>query len=964
MSVATPSSETDFEKTCGNEAPGEGVQWGASSWGFSGTDCSKRVNHKSGLRYGDIISLKVHRPSFDELNPDERWSDQQAFVSTLQNPLLASTELQALTTDEITRPFSLVATFEICAADDNENDQPEDLAGAKLLFGDRLRLKHCGSGNWLMIDMEKRASRNPLCATAFLSSSKSLNPTPQRAEARMRIIPKLKSTNEARSVAGNDIIKLEFVNNHFLNVTFAETRESVSCELNGLPSLKGTSKTLRESASNDSCFSVTRFHQAPLHTESSVRIGDVVRIYHAENEGFLTAAGSREDKKVCVHHESKRAANGEMESGDSNRLFVVTNPSLMRREYGGVLKPSWKDEPGDCFRLLNLASSMYLTIDSQVKYGSNGTPFSSMRLCQRDDHDMSRSYFKLIDLEDDEKSHESIDAKFGSYYCLASAHNGPMSQVQVSAMRVGVTVGNKGMVAKAVSHDQVLDAESKGLDSAQLYPHSLCNAYRLVSPTSTGLLDQVQREEVFRFNRAEASLAQDIIFATSMIHYLETFTHCILSEHDFLRLPIGAEDWGKISEAGDRSAHPKQRRQFDQVVRALSRLTLGCMETSKYGMADVYAEDGEPISKMQQLFLDHGVTQTVVHLLEVVTTDLQDRLVVLATRDDYRLSHSVVTLCWRFLKQACKKYPPAGKFIVELSLDLMICHQPLGVRVIETLVEAFHDNAPLNSLVDNTPFLQDKLISFAVSNIEEVGRVADFLDMLSNVCSDLLPGDSEETLYAHSCEAVTKALQAHPRLIMPRRYTASKRIEIDVSLITDSRPQWIDLEELKDTEFVLSTHLLQKAKCTRGFPRPVPSLQYLRSTLLLLTRLCTPDSLDRIRLLVPAEEALQCVVNANLDVKLRARYCNLLSNLHVGVPAPDASLTHWVHPRPREEPTGACEYWPELLAVLKHSPAYFHSSDERDEMLDLMTEPWVRFTAHSRTAGLVPCKFGGLRCFL
>ena len=54
-------------------------------------------------------------------------------------------------------------------------------------------------------------------------------------------------------------------------------------------------------------------------------------------QGFLTAAGGREDKKICVHHEKQQI--GKLASRNSNRLFVVTNPSLKRREYGGVLMP-------------------------------------------------------------------------------------------------------------------------------------------------------------------------------------------------------------------------------------------------------------------------------------------------------------------------------------------------------------------------------------------------------------------------------------------------------------------------------------------------------------------------------------------------------------------------------------------------------------------------------------------------
>lgn len=43
---------------------------------------------------------------------------ERVFVSTLQNPLYAAARLQAYAREDITRAFSLVATFEICPANE------------------------------------------------------------------------------------------------------------------------------------------------------------------------------------------------------------------------------------------------------------------------------------------------------------------------------------------------------------------------------------------------------------------------------------------------------------------------------------------------------------------------------------------------------------------------------------------------------------------------------------------------------------------------------------------------------------------------------------------------------------------------------------------------------------------------------------------------------------------------------
>ena len=108
---------------------------------YDGKDCSTRYKNKEQLKYGDVVSFVVQNSLQKKAGT--------SFASTMQNPLYASARLCAFTRDEITRPFSLVAAFEICAAED---DDVEDLIGTRIYFGSRIRLKHRGSGNWLTIE--------------------------------------------------------------------------------------------------------------------------------------------------------------------------------------------------------------------------------------------------------------------------------------------------------------------------------------------------------------------------------------------------------------------------------------------------------------------------------------------------------------------------------------------------------------------------------------------------------------------------------------------------------------------------------------------------------------------------------------------------------------------------------------------------------------------------------------------
>ena len=118
-------------------------------------------------------------------------------------------------------------------------------------------------------------------------------------------------------------------------------------ELNGLPALDIREHGKLEAGTGSG--SVTSFQinifdvwtphrnmPATSLAQPSVHIGDVIRLFHAEHDAFLTAAGTGEQKKVYVHaHEGKSTARAA--ARNSNRLFVISNPDSRRCELGGTV---------------------------------------------------------------------------------------------------------------------------------------------------------------------------------------------------------------------------------------------------------------------------------------------------------------------------------------------------------------------------------------------------------------------------------------------------------------------------------------------------------------------------------------------------------------------------------------------------------------------------------------------------
>ena len=134
---------------------------------------------------------------------------------------------------------------------------------------------------------------------------------------------------------------------------------------------------------------------------NSLSIGQTIRMFHSESEGYLATCGTDgQGQYLVVDTESTDGAD------HCHHLFHVVNPDLGRRASGGYIRT------GDLFRLYNFTSQAFLALDR------TGGPRGGARykLCGRHESQMAESHFMLQQLN----VRKGEPVEIGSFYMIVS----------------------------------------------------------------------------------------------------------------------------------------------------------------------------------------------------------------------------------------------------------------------------------------------------------------------------------------------------------------------------------------------------------------------------------------------------------------------------------------------------------------------------------------------------------------
>eukprot|EP01051_Picozoa_sp_SAG22_P017079 SAG22_NODE_2553_length_2452_cov_7.185295_1_plen_575_part_10 len=163
---------------------------------------------------------------------------------------------------------------------------------------------------------------------------------------------------------------------------------------------------------------------------NSLSIGQTIKIFHSESEGYLMACGNADDQSLVVDtSHSKR--------DHSRHLFHVVNPDLDRRAYGGYVRT------GDLFRLYNFASNRFLALAADTHFGRSR---SSYKLVDRSESQMAESHFML-------QEHNVLPGKpteIGRFYMILSVRHPFVEAMELLVtLRAAISATGPGQIDAA-----------------------------------------------------------------------------------------------------------------------------------------------------------------------------------------------------------------------------------------------------------------------------------------------------------------------------------------------------------------------------------------------------------------------------------------------------------------------------------------------------------------------------------
>ncbi|CAI5448230.1 unnamed protein product [Caenorhabditis angaria] len=725
---------------------------------------------------------------------------------------------------------------------EENNSEFEKRMGKSLTYGDTVQLLHVKSNKYLTVQKNSPAKRERNAMKVYLDRA-------GNEGSSFVIDPAYKHNKAGDHVSAGDKISL---------IPMAvTTNQSSHCK----PQLHLSNLKLldRETAAEVNCLNEPTEWQVfmfLLYNENqadAVKSGDVVRLFHADQQTFLTLdtiPKQNPPKDVVFLRMTNRPSAADATSSRALWEVQVVQTHAYR---GGTAK--WNKS----FRFKHLATDMYLTVDKTtqvaVKPGMNGRP---PLLPQRS----SKGYNERTSSPlygDPPENIDAIDPANITYFLGPAKTDFPESTKDFNFELDPVTVTKPTKDVQPRSYARLLHYNTNTWVHAT-NPTEKQNLH-FSSKNEKGwvkVIGEATRidKEAFCFLPVTPDEVRDLDFANDACRALRSFIKLIKS--------------GSVIS----------KESLNVTTQLLIECILFVTNTSDHIADPLKITDFSPSRDRQKLLREQEVLDQVFLLLKAPflprqgCTEIAPLLSSPSELSDTRneVFKTMFQLCYCLLKYSQVNYRKNQEFLAEKFGQIQ---EQIGFDLMaeDTMTAVLHNNPKLLEKYVKTPHVE-RFVELVRNN-----RQGKFLDYLADLC--VCRGEANKKIQELICNSVLSA--KHRDIFMETRMGANYEVEVGFA------PNFKKLIDISDG--------------SRVNHEDAEALEYYRHQLDLLSQMCQEQQylaidppperrLMNISHQLPAELVLQCMSDSRLPHDLRGSFTRLMLHLHVVRGSPMAAIRH------------------------------------------------------------------------
>ncbi|CAI2351552.1 unnamed protein product [Caenorhabditis sp. 36 PRJEB53466] len=592
---------------------------------------------------------------------------------------------------------------------------------------------------------------------------------------------------------------------------------------------------------------------------ASVKSGDVVRLFHADQQTFLTLdtiPKQNPPKDVVFLRMTNRPSAADATSSRALWEVQVVQPNAYR---GGTAK--WNKT----YRFKHLATDQYLTVEAsssiQVKPGANGRPPLLSAISQKSRPTLERTSNPMASMYSDGPNGIPIDPvdDANTVHFLAPTKSDFPEENENLLFRLDPSTfmkSNKDVPRRSyvrLFHDSTANwVHATNATEKQNLHFSSKNEKGWVK-----VICEKNRvdKETFALLPVSPDEVRDLDFANDACRALRSFIKLI-----------------KTGQVITKEA-------LNVTTQLLIECILFVTNTSDHLTDPLKITDFSPSRDRQKLLREQEVLDQVFLLLKAPflprqgTTELGPLLSSPSELSDSRneVFKTMFQLCYCLLKYSQVSYRKNQEFLAEKFGQIQ---EQIGFDLMaeDTMTAVLHNNPKLLEKYVKTPHVE-RFVELVRNN-----RQGKFLDYLADLC--VCRGEANKKIQELIC---TSVLSSKHRDIFMDTKLIDKEVEIGWA------PSFRKLVDI--------------AEGARSNPEDAEHLDYYRHQLDLLSQMCQEQQylaidppperrLMNISHQLPAELVLQCMSDARLPYDLRGSFTRLMLHLHVVRGSPMSAIRH------------------------------------------------------------------------